>query len=296
MPVNFLVIGHISHDRVPAGFRLGGTVSYAAVTARRLGWQPGMLTRATLGGLAPCAADDGCGNATGLPDSPLEGIPICLLPCTLSTTFYNIYRDGSRTQVLESLADPIGPETLPPAWASAQVVLLGPVAREVPPDWSQAFPKALVGITPQGWMRQWNAAGHVRPAPWENADGFLQRADAVIFSREDVGGDDLFIAHLARRARLLVVTDGWRGATLYQEGLSYHVSPRASQEVDPTGAGDVFAAAFLIRLAETGDPLDSVRFANVAASLSVEADGMAAIPYRQRIEDWLRAEPPRAAI
>jgi sugar/nucleoside kinase (ribokinase family) len=57
--------------------------------------------------------------------------------------------------------------------------------------------------------------------------------------------------------------------------------------VDPTGAGDVFATAFLIRLAETGDPGQAARFANVTASFSVEGWGMAAIPTRLQVEDYL---------
>ena len=67
-------------------------------------------------------------------------------------------------------------------------------------------------------MRRWDAAGHVSPARWENAAEFLHRADVAILSREDVGGDEAYIADLARKARLLVVTDGWHGATLYMGG------------------------------------------------------------------------------
>jgi sugar/nucleoside kinase (ribokinase family) len=40
--------------------------------------------------------------------------------------------------------------------------------------------------------------------------------------------------------------------------------------VDPTGAGDVFAAAFLVRYQETNDPLEAAAFAACAASCAVE--------------------------
>jgi sugar/nucleoside kinase (ribokinase family) len=286
--IDFLVIGHITHDRTPDGFRLGGTVSYAAVTARRLGRRPGILTRAALDGLA--AVNDeaaGLANVAALPGSALAGIPIHLLPSAISTTFVNIYHDGWRTQVLEAQAGPIGPHELPVVWAGTPVVLLGPLAHEIPGAWADAFPQALLGVTPQGWLRRWDADGRVRPARWENAAAFLGRADVVILSREDVGGDEVYLDSLAAQARLMVVTDGWRGATVYRGGERQHIPPRPTREVDPTGAGDVFAAAFLIRLAETGDPMTAARFANIVASMSVEAPGMDAIPYREQVEAWL---------
>ncbi len=49
-------------------------------------------------------------------------------------------------------------------------------------------------------------------------------------------------------------------------------------EVDPTGAGDVFAAAFLFYLHKYGDPRKAVKFANCTAALSVEHIGITGIP------------------
>lgn len=292
MPIDFLAIGHITHDRTPEGFRLGGTVSYAAVTASRLGHQPGILTRASVEEITTLPGPNGIAVVAASPDGTLDGISIHLLPSPVSTTFTNIYHGtlSERTQVIEALAAPIEPPDLPPAWADSPVVLLGPVAREVPPAWAQAFPNALVGITPQGWMRQWDARGHVSPTPWENMAEFLTHADVVILSREDVGGNEAFLTDLACRAKLLIVTDGWHGATVYRCGESYPIPPRPTQQVDPTGAGDVFATAFLIRMAETGDPLIAVRFANIVASMSVEGIGMTRIPCRAEVDEWMRQE------
>jgi sugar/nucleoside kinase (ribokinase family) len=58
-------------------------------------------------------------------------------------------------------------------------------------------------------------------------------------------------------------------------------------EVDPTGAGDVFAAAFLVRLQETEDPVQAARFANAVASFCVEGPGVAGIPTREQVEERL---------
>lgn len=288
MTIDFLSIGHITHDLAPEGFRFGGTVSFAAVTALRLGLRPGMMTRGSAENLVYSnerLGDRSCMTAAA---GPLAGIPICLLPSPVCTTFVNVYHGGHRTQIIEAIAEPVSPEALPAEWSTPKIVLLGPIAHEVEPAWLDVFPNARLGVTPQGWLRTWDAAGHVRPTRWEDPEPFLNRADAVILSREDVGGDDAYLAELASRARLLVVTDGWHGAVVHLAGERYPIAPRPAVEVDPTGAGDVFAAAFLVRLAETHDPLLAARFANVTASMSVEAPGMANIPTRERVEAWLK--------
>jgi 1D-myo-inositol 3-kinase len=285
--IDFLAIGHATHDRTPDGYRRGGTVCYAAVTARRLGRRPGILTRASADGLSVQETPGLPENVTAPRGNELEGVSIHLLPSPVSTTFVNIYRDGKRTQVLETRAEPIGVLDLPTAWSGVPVVLLGPIAAELGSSWVGQFPNSIMGITPQGWMRRWDDRGHVSFARWEGAEPYLRRADAVILSREDVGGDEAYIAELAMQARTLLVTDAWRPVMLYHAGSRYAVPTRPAQEVDPTGAGDVFAAGFLIGLAETGDPLAAARFATAVASMSVEGTGMSAIPDRTRVDEWL---------
>lgn len=289
MTIDLLSVGHITHDRAPEGFRFGGTASFAAATARRLGLHAGMMTRGSTENLRDGGAPLGGGRLMGAAAGPLTGIPICLLPSPVCTTFVNVYRDGHRTQLIETMAEPVSSAALPVEWAAPKIVVLGPIAHEVAPDWLDIFPHALLGVTPQGWLRTWDEAGHVRPTRWENAAPFLRRADAVVLSREDVGGDDAYLDELASQTRLLVATDGWHGAVVHMGRERYHVPPRPAVEVDPTGAGDVFTTAFMIRLAETADPVVAARFANVVASMSVEAPGMDSIPTRAQADAWLQA-------
>lgn len=291
MQINFLTIGNVTRDTTPEGFRLGGTVSFAAVTAQRLGWRPGVLTRASLDGLVPAEpGPDGLVRTTGLPGTSLAGIPVVVEPALVTTTFTNIYAPEGRTQYVTAVAPPVTPDGLPAEWVDTPVVLLGSIARELPPHWAAVFPKAFIGIAPQGLMRRWDERGLVSHGRWDDGSLFLRRCDAVFLSREDVSGDEAYIAELASQARLLVVTDGYHGATVYQGRNSTAIPPRRAREVDPTGAGDVFGAAFLIRYAESRDPFLAARFANIVASMSVEAPGMDAIPMRSEVERWLEAE------
>jgi 1D-myo-inositol 3-kinase len=86
--------------------------------------------------------------------------------------------------------------------------------------------------------------------------------------------------------RTIIITRAERGATAYQAGESCHYPARPAEEVDPTGAGDVFAAAYLIRLTETGDACEAASFASVVASFSVEGPGVEGIPLRSQVEAY----------
>jgi len=57
--------------------------------------------------------------------------------------------------------------------------------------------------------------------------------------------------------------------------------------VDPTGAGDVFATAFLVRWLADRDPVAAAGFANVVASISVEAPGATGVPTTPRLPGFL---------
>lgn len=270
---DYLVIGAVTKDIVPQGYRPGGTVTYSAFTVQSLGLQAGIVTRAdpTMG--FSLLTDRGIWVASGL--------------SAQTTTFENIYVGDRRTQYVRAVADSITPKDVPQAWRSAPIVHLGPLAQEMDEAIVELFPKALIGVTPQGWMRQWDGTGRVSPKVWERAEFLLPRADVLVISEEDIGGDLHLVDFYVRLTRIVVVTNGWKGSTVYADGECRQLPPRVAREVDPTGAGDVYAAAYLVSLYEQGDPFVAARFANVVASFSVEAPGVDGIPTRQQVLDYL---------
>ena len=266
-PPDFVVIGHVTKDITPTGYTIGGTVTYAAATVRRLGLRTAIVTS---------AADD-------LDLSPLAGIEVHRVPSPATTTFENIYHGWRRTQYLRAVAAPLDCAAIPDVWETAPIVLLGPLAQEVAPDIVDCFPHALMGITPQGWMRAWGEDGRVHPTTWTSAERVLSRANVLVYSEEDVGGDESVIEAFGRLARLMVVTRGPSGADVFQNGQVTHFPAFEGQEVDPTGAGDVFAAAFLVRLRETGDPFQAATFANATSSFAIEGPGISTLPTREQV-------------
>jgi sugar/nucleoside kinase (ribokinase family) len=148
-------------------------------------------------------------------------------------------------------------------------------------------------------MRRWDASGRVAFTSWNHAAAALTRADAVVVSLEDVVGDELEVEHLAAACRLLVATEGPRGARVYWNGDVRRFAAPDVDQVDPTGAGDIFAASFLIRLHQTRDPWEAARYANILASLSVSRRGIGGVPSHDEVQQaamvWGAPERSRRA-
>jgi len=128
---------------------------------------------------------------------------------------------------------------------------------------------------------------------WENSDQSLLHAGAVVLSVEDVnrdlptGGCAELIEEMAHQTRILCLTEGEAGAVLYWNGDRRRFRPPVMDEVDATGAGDIFAAAFFVRLYHTRDPWEAARFATQLAARSVTRIGLNGIPTSQEIEECL---------
>ncbi len=262
--IDYLAIGHVSKDLTPLGEMLGGTVSFAARVAQALGCRTAVFSR----------------SAPDFPWQPeLIGIETHLVPSPHTTTFENVYTPQGRKQTIHALAGPIQAEHLaqaPADWQRAHIVHFGPVANEIDADLVRLFSNSLVGLTPQGWLRRWDRDGKIFPAAWPEAHQILPLAAAVVLSQEDLP-DEATLEQYREWSRLLVVTQGHAGCTVYFGDESRQLPTPPAREVETTGAGDIFAAAFFIRLYQTGgNPWESARFANEIAARSVEVAGLAA--------------------
>jgi sugar/nucleoside kinase (ribokinase family) len=215
----------------------------------------------------------------------MRSIPIASFPTDQSTMFENIQTPQGRVQYVRNVAPKLDYYQIPEPWRTAPIVHLGPVAQEVEPSLARNFPASLIGVTPQGWLRNWNSRGLVTSAEWPEADFVLGRAGAAVISIEDVGGDEDRIEEFAASARILAVTEANLGSRLYWNGDVRRFRPPQVREVDSTGAGDIFAAAFFIRLHTTRDPWEAARFATHLAAYSVTRPGLSGIPTPEEIQE-----------
>lgn len=270
-PVDYLIIGHITQDITPKGLVIGGTASYASLTAKAFGIKVGIVTA--------CRSD--------LNLDQLAGIQIVRKDSSYTSTFENIYTPAGRIQHVHHVADQIQLVDIPPQWRNAPIVHLGPIAREISSDIADAFPHALLGITPQGWLREWDEEGTVSFCNWPDAESVLSHAKVAVMSIEDVRGDEEVVTEFASILPILVVTEGAKGCRVYWNGDVRNFRPPLEEEVDPVGAGDIFATSFFIRLNTTKDPWESARFATLVAANSVTRRTIEGVPTPDEIRHFL---------
>ena len=270
----FVAVGHVTLDRFDGTVRPGGAALYAAVAAHRLGLSAGILTS---------HADD----------FPLGALPpqieVVTVDATQTTTFEH-RRDGKRREMrVSAAARPLASKDVPEDWRDAPIVLLAPVLNEVDPRVATAFGEASLGAAAQGWLRTLGRDGSVVPTTWSPPDFLLGGLQALFLSREDIGVDVTGAVEMFQRVPVGALTAGEEGALLFVNGDRYELRPHRVREVDGTGAGDVFAATFLIEYHQHGNAWDAGAVAACAGALAVEGEGTSAIPDRAKLETALRA-------
>jgi sugar/nucleoside kinase (ribokinase family) len=289
--IEVLHVGSASRDLTPddpRGWRLGGGVTYAALTTARLG----LRTAALIG------VDEAGAGATELDLLRAAGVELVLDRLDESPVFTNRETATGRVQICHAVGHPVRVRDLPRAWQAAKAWSIVPVAGEIRDDWAGVVPHdAYLALGWQGFLRDLAPGERVarrtpRPSP------LLRRADLVGVSHHDVasGTSLATLAGLLHPGADLLVTQGALGGLLVRIGegdtrVVFRYLPTATdRETDPTGAGDTFLAALLasvLRPAIVGRRRSrrspDRRFAAAAGSLAVEGPGLAAVPDRAAV-------------
>ncbi len=267
--IDYLLIGHLTQDLQDDGsFRLGGTVSYAGLTAHALGRTPCILS---------------AGNpATPIHD--LEKIELTLIPSANTTQFRNIPTDNGRKQYLFNQSTQIQIQHIPLEWSNPGIVHIAPVYHDLDPAILAQFPHSLVCLTPQGWMRKADENKQIHPQTLQGFEKWLGYAQAIVLSMEDLQGDLKEADRLASYTQTLVVTQRENGALVYHNGKQIHFPAPKVKLLDDTGSGDIFAACFFHWLHRYQNPWQAARFAVEIASQSVTREHFNSIPTQEEIQ------------
>jgi sugar/nucleoside kinase (ribokinase family) len=234
--------------------RPGGTVFYGARAFARLGASARIA--------ASCAASD-----RGALVPPLEdlGLPVRWYESAETTAFHFQYsQTGRRTMRVEAVGDPWSPERSVEAAGDARWVLVGGLLRS---DFPQ---QALIALANTGARLLLDAQGLVRlpslgPLRRTGDIGDVLR-HATILKLDEEEAESLGASGLEALRRLgvpeVVYTLGPRGAAVVTPDLAEDVpAPDVRGAVDPTGAGDTLAAAYLFARSAGAEPLEALRSA-----------------------------------
>ena len=262
--IDYLCIGHVCHDLAPDGITLGGTSSYASLLATQLGKKVGILT--SFG-----------------PDFMFKeifstkGIELVNIMANQTTVFENTYTDTIRHQYMLAKARKINIHDISSLWNKTEIIHLCLIADEINyniiPTLSN---KSLIGIALQGALRSIGSDGRVyssRPDLYK-----FKGIDVAFLSDEDLIGLDHLETDLLEFIPVIVVTHGSKGASILTKEKKYFFPAFPTDEINATGAGDIFGAAFLIEYSKKRDIKNACIYAHAAASLTVERIGVNRLP------------------
>jgi hypothetical protein len=230
------------------------------------------------------------------------GVELHLVALGSGPVFENIESPGGRRQRCLAASDVMAAGALPTHWTDdLDALFLGPVAGELDASWA-AVGAPMVALGWQGLLRELRADADVtrrKPGP----DALIPAATLVGASRDDFapGTRISVLARLLGPSTTLALTEGEHGGRIVRtdgDGLPmqarrYPAIP-PDRTVDPTGAGDVFLAA-LLAATLIGSPRSATRFAAAAASLVVEAPGLAGVPDLEAVRARMTRAPSLAS-
>jgi hypothetical protein len=265
----YLILGHITQDLIEGGSRPGGTALYSGILAQRLGTRVGLITS----------------YPEEHPLEDLTGMKVINQPSRKWTTFSNLYGAAGREQYLLTRAVDLDYALVPEDWQDVKIIHLGPVAGELQPTTRVGFPHSAVAYSLQGWLRDWDQDGLVYYRPLPDLPPVFSEKSAAFVSLEDLGYNRKPVDVLRRIFPLLALTKGSEGAEIYLGDETVLIPSEPVREIDPTGAGDIFAAAFMVYWIIQGRTIQEAgRLAARLASLSVTRKGLEGIPSTVEID------------
>lgn len=279
------LIGNPTRDRIVRGGKtvntLGGTVLYAGLFLSRCGI-PVFIVGKGDEEMRDWIESRGIGS---------EGFILA----DRVVTFENRYDHSGRRQSARP-GKKIALDEVPKSVFQARAVLVGAVLMEVDPRITRSPRSGILMLDVQGFLRNLSADGTVIfrvDSTFEAAIGGCDIVKADEQEAEAITGTTDLVASARRLHRMgpsiVIITLSSRGSGIFDGRRWIRIRPPEMQTVDPTGAGDVFDAAFLAEYLRTGDVIAAGRFATVAATLSVAGFGTAAVPSAESVNRVLRA-------
>jgi len=278
--MKFLVIGNITKDTIRTKEKeiiaFGGTASYAAINANKLGCDTFVLSRGNH------ELDDWIRSLTS------QGIKVELEQSENISHFVNDYSGPEKRQFYLSHAGKINFKDL----GKMDIIHIGPIFNEITLDCVKKARKnaKLLSLDVQGFVRS-SGKERVIMKSWEEKAEFLKYVDLVKVNRleskfvsKKTNYKEVCKELIELGPKVVELTLRENGSIIIGEE-TYKIPPYQTTVIDRTGSGDVFSSAFAIHYFETKDALESGLFASAAASFVIEDFGTINIAERNKVEE-----------
>lgn len=279
MAHKFLAVGNITKDELilkSGKFISFGGTSYSAIAATRLGYKAHILCRSNH------EIDPWVKRLNE------EGIHVEVQPDKHLTFFINDYSFGERQQLLLEHTRKI-------VYKSSEkmdIIHFNPMFGEINLESIKKARKncEILSLDVQGLVRT-TKNKKVIGKFWSKREEFLKHIDFLKVGKNEINlvsrkksYREICEELSSMGAKVVALTLGEKGSIVFKEDY-YEIPAYKTEEIDPTGAGDVYATAFAIRYFETKDALNSGLFASASASFVVEDFGPKNIASREKVEE-----------
>jgi sugar/nucleoside kinase (ribokinase family) len=253
---------------------LSGCATNAAITLAKLGTKP--LTVGNVGRDFVSHFDNVMAQ---------NGVLTRMQESDLSAGFEVLHgEDGQRLLRVIGPAEPL--THLPEDLFGADVVIFGPILGEIPLEMIDAVKEqssAQLILDPQGFVRRPFEDNVVKAWRHPEIESIVSKFDIVKPSEEEA----LTMTGLDARERpeevlrmihswgckIAIVTLAEKGSVIYDGEKTYTIPAYAVNAVNPTGAGDCYAAGFAFKMLQSTDIYETGCFASAVASIRVQHTG-----------------------
>jgi sugar/nucleoside kinase (ribokinase family) len=222
---------------------------------------------------------------------------------TTGIAFISYRSDGSRNFVFhlrQAAAALLGPEDVEPEYvAGAAFVHITGSALSISESARQACYKAIRACKAAGGRVSFDP--NIRPEllgidrvreicqlVLEQCDLLLPSGEEATMLTGEASEEDACRSLVAQGIPIIALKRGKEGSTVFTSEQAIDAHPLLVTEVDPTGAGDCYAGAFVVGLLEGWELPKVARFANVVGALAVTRKGpMEGAPWRADVQAWM---------
>ena len=256
--IDYCMVGHVPIDKLAAKQQPGGSVLFGGYLASCLGFKCGVVT----------ASD------VHFPYAEYSDVEWSIQFSAKTTMQEHLYIDGARVSKGIQKSDPILPTSIGKSLRNAKVVMLAPVEDEIHPDLIDLFSSPWIGLTPQGWFREYDAEGRMKFKK-SAFDKLPKKIKLIVVSRDDIVSDPQAWEWIKKSTEIAVCTMGKEGYILAYGGKEKQYAPlEVMKEVDPTGSGDIFATSLLLLLSKGFLPEKACELAGKAAGTATKFEQM----------------------
>jgi len=279
--LDIVTIGHFSIDCIflPQAnvFKkaLGGSPAYVSFSARQLGARVGVVSKV--------GVDFPKKYINMLKHGGVDLFGLKKEKNSATTSFNLEYSANKRRLILRSLAPPIRLTDISSDF-NAESIHVAPIAGEFSSEIVVALRSRakVLSLDPQGFLRRFDTKGKASMKNFK-ADKIFENVDVFKSSLSEVrvitGKSEKGLKATMKRLgdlgiTVVIVTLGRKGAALFFDNKFCCIPSFPPKRLtDPTGAGDVFAGAFLAEYLRNADALWCACVGSAAASFKAETFG-----------------------